>query len=240
MCFSARASFVAAAALTVIGVVSIRGAQSRRHAPLAAIPLLFAAQQACEGVVWLVLERAPYHVASTPLARAFLFFALFVWPPYVPVALALVEGIRARRVLLLVLGALGAALGAYLMACASLRASNACIAYGNLYYWVQVDAPLKPVMLVLYLGIIVSALLASSVRKTSMIAGLVAVSFVLTGVLYRAGFASVWCFFAALLSGAFVLAQSRWGAPPPKPPTLRDSRSRPSPETFARGSRASR
>jgi len=205
LCFSAPVSFAAAGLLGAIGAVSVRGAPSRRHVALAAIPLLFAAQQACEGAVWLALDRAPFHVASPPLARAFLFFALFVWPPYVPAALALVERERTRRVVLWALAGVGAALGVYLMACASLRASNACIAYGNLYYWVQVDAALKPLMLFGYLGVIVGALVVSSARATSVIAVVVAVSFALAGVLYRSGFASVWCFFAALLSGCIVL-----------------------------------
>ncbi len=202
MCFSARASFGAAIALSAIGVFALRKAPTRRHAPLAAIPLLFAAQQACEGALWIVLDDAPFHVAASVFGRAFLFFALFVWPPYVPFALAWIEKDRARRIALVAMAVAGALLGAYLMGCATLRASNACIAFGNLYYWVQIDAGWKRVMLACYLALVAAPLVISSVRGTTVLAALVAIAFAATGILYRAGFVSVWCFAAALLSGA--------------------------------------
>jgi hypothetical protein len=205
MCFSAEASFGAAIGLTGIGAFSLTGVTSRRQVALAAVPLLFAAQQACEGFVWRVLEGAPYHVASSPLERAFLFFALFVWPPYVPLALSLVEPVRARRKALRAMAVVGAILGAYLMGCASLRPSNACIAFGNLYYWVQVDAPLKPLLPVAYLSAVAASLVVSSRRGTSLLAFVVVASFGIAAALYRAGFASVWCFFAALMSGLVAL-----------------------------------
>jgi hypothetical protein len=53
MCFSASASFGAGAALTVLGVLSLRKSESRSHIMFASIPLLFAAQQFTEGFVWL-------------------------------------------------------------------------------------------------------------------------------------------------------------------------------------------
>ncbi len=214
MCFSAHASFAAAAVLSGIGGVSVRAAPTRRHLALGAIPLLFAAQQACEGALWLALDRAPYHVGGTSLARAFLFFALFVWPSYVPVALALVETRRERRAWMLVLGAAGLVLGAYLAACATLRDANACVAYGNLYYWVQVDARAKPLVVPAYLACVAGPLALSSLRGTTLLAALAALSCLATAALYRAGFVSVWCFFAALLSGvvAAIVARDWRGA----------------------------
>lgn len=172
--------------------------------PLAATPLLFAAQQACEGAVWLVLERSPFGRSDTGLLRAFLFFALLVWPAYLPPALLVLEKVKRRRAALALAWALGIFVGGYLVACASLRASEACIAFGNLYYWVQIDAPLKTVAPYAYLACIVTPLLVSSVPGTSLLAIAAAVSFAVTGYLYRAGFISVWCFFAAVLAGLVV------------------------------------
>src|SRR5882757_8765544 len=154
MCFSATASFVASGALALIGGATVRAAPSKRFVPLAAIPLLFAAQQACEGALWLVLDRAPFHVGGTPLARAFLFFALFVWPAWVPLALFLVERQPEKRRVLGAFAIGGALLGAYLIGCATLRDANACMAFGNLYYWVQLDAPLKRVVPFVYLAFV--------------------------------------------------------------------------------------
>ena len=52
MCFSATASFSAAAVCGAIGVLTVRRA-SRPDLMLALIPVIFALHQAFEGVVWL-------------------------------------------------------------------------------------------------------------------------------------------------------------------------------------------
>jgi hypothetical protein len=209
VCFSAGASFGAAVAIGAIGASSVRAAPSRRHLALASIPLLFAAQQVCEGALWLALDRAPYHVGGTSLARAFLFFALFVWPVWVPVSLHLVETSRPRRRALAALAVAGVALGTYLMGCATLRDANACVAFGNLYYWVQIETPIRHVVPFVYLGVVVAPFAISTLRGTGWLALAVATAFVATGLLYRAGFVSVWCFFAALLSGIVALVVRR-------------------------------
>jgi hypothetical protein len=209
MCFSAQASFAAAAVLSAIGVVSVRSAPSRAHAPLAAIPLLFAAQQASEGALWLVLDHAAFGKSDTAIARVFLFFALFVWPVYIPLSLVPIERDRVRSRVLIGLAAGGAVLGTYLIGCATLRPSDACIAFDNLYYWVQLDVPFKRLVPWTYAVFIIGPLVVSSVRGTSLLAFAAGASFMITGSLYRAGFISVWCFFAAALSGLVALVVSR-------------------------------
>lgn len=212
MCFSAGASFGAAAALGGIGALSVRRAPSRAHLPFAAIPLLFALQQASEGFVWRALERAPFHVGKSRWETAFLVFALFVWPAYLAVALVPIERSTPRRRALGALAGIGGALGAYLMACASFRPSNACIAFGNLYYWVQIDGALKLPALGAYVAIVAAPLFVSSVRGTSALGGAVLAACAGAALLNRAGFVSVWCFFAAMLSLAAVAIARRDGA----------------------------
>jgi hypothetical protein len=216
VCFSAEASFGAAAALTGIGVLSVRGAPTARHVPLAAVPFVFAVQQASEGALWMELANTPFGKTDGAVVRVFLFFALFVWPAYLPASLTLIQPAGRRRALLALLTLLGAALGGYLMACASLRESDACIAYANLYYWVQIDVPFKPIAPYAYVALVAAPLVVSSVRGTSIFAGAVLVSFALTGALYPAGFLSVWCFVAALLSGiaAIVVRLAPRAGPP--------------------------
>jgi hypothetical protein len=209
MCFSAAASFAASGVLGAIGTATVRAAPSRRFVPLAAIPLLFAAQQACEGALWLVLEREPFHVGGTPLARAFLFFALFVWPAWVPLSLFVVEPDPKKKRVLATLAAGGAILGAWLIGCATLRDANACMAFGNLYYWVQIDAPLKHAVPIAYLAFVAAPLALSSLRGSTLLAIATIASCALSAALSRAGFVSVWCFFAAALSGVVGLVVVR-------------------------------
>lgn len=216
MCFSAHASFGAALVLGAIGVVAVRAAKRKAreadapHAflavlPLATVPILFAAQQATEGWLWLVLSSAPWGKSDSPLGRVFLFFALAVWPAYIPFALACVERSRARRRVLRALTTVGAALGVYLLGCATLRLSDTCIAFGSLYYWIQIDSPFKAASPFVYAALIIGGMLLSSRRGTSLLALATVVSFVVSGLFHRAGFLSIWCFFAACLSGITVL-----------------------------------
>ena len=60
MCFSATASFTAAAIVGSIGAVTLwKAARLRDRAllPIAAFPVLFALQQTVEGLLWLELAR---------------------------------------------------------------------------------------------------------------------------------------------------------------------------------------
>jgi hypothetical protein len=200
LCFSASVSFAAAALLLVEGIVALRVAPTLRHLGLAAVPILFAAQQACEGILWTEVTSAPFNKVTSGSAYAFLFFAFAIWPPYLPLVLALLERGR-RRSALLAAAVLGLAAGGYLLLCVSFRVTDACIAQGTLYYWVQVDAPAKAFAPFAYLAVVVAPLLISSLQGTSLLALALAVAFAVSAVLGGAGFLSTWCFFAAMLSG---------------------------------------
>ena len=60
MCFSATVSFSAAGLLGLTGIATLVQVRKSAELPLAATPLLFAAQQTVEGALWL----------SVPLGRA--------------------------------------------------------------------------------------------------------------------------------------------------------------------------
>jgi hypothetical protein len=205
MCFSATASFGASAGLAGLGLWSLRLAPSRAHRAVGAIPLLFAAQQASEGFVWLSIGRSEWGVTQSPLATMFLFFALFVWPAYLPVAFRAIEPDERRRRVLAALAVLGTALGLYLMATVVFRPTGACLAWGNLYYGVKVDAPVKPISPLVYLAVVIAPLAVSSIKGTNVLALATAGSFAAAAAMNRAGFASIWCFLAAVLSGIVVV-----------------------------------
>jgi len=83
MCFSAQASFTAAAFIGTIGVVTIARAKKPMRA-LAITPLFFALQQALEGIVWLTMDvgdsTSLLHKASM---YTFLVFATMIWPVHI-------------------------------------------------------------------------------------------------------------------------------------------------------------
>jgi hypothetical protein len=70
MCFSAPISFAASALLLPTGLSSLHTAYRHNPSdiPLASIPVAFAIQQACEGLVWLGIKRdSPTAILRTEL-----------------------------------------------------------------------------------------------------------------------------------------------------------------------------
>lgn len=169
------------------------------------MPFLFAIQQASEGALWMILERAPWHNSPTAVAQAFLFFALFLWPAYVPFAFLPLETDPARARALRGFAAAGVSLGLYLMGVSVFRWSSSCIAFGNIYYAVHVDTEIKRILPFAYVAVVAGPMIVSSVRRTSLLAAATLGSFAVAGLLFKTGFASVWCFFAAVLSGIVAL-----------------------------------
>jgi hypothetical protein len=108
MCFSAEASLGVAAALLPAGGCCLAAAwhKDRAYLPLAAVPALFGLQQLCEASVWAALGRGDPGVGRVP-SLAFLFFALAVWPVWVPPAVAAAGGDESRDNWLLGILALG-------------------------------------------------------------------------------------------------------------------------------------
>lgn len=197
MCFSASASFAAGVVVLGIGVLSVRAARQSHERPFAAIPLLFAVQQLVEGALWLTFEReaAPFSLLLTYL---YSFFSHVLWPVYVPLAVWLLEPPGARRRHLLVLLALGVAVGIFLLVQLAAFAVFARPSGGHIEY-VSPHHFAAAAMAVYLLATCASPMLSSH-RTVQAFGGLAALSFVAAYGFYTTWFISVWCLFAALLS----------------------------------------
>jgi hypothetical protein len=91
MCFSATASFGAGIVLSAIGVASLKKVIHPSQTLFAAIPILFAVQQLCEGFLWLALTHPGYSFLQDFTTYLFLSFAQVLWPLYVPLAVYLFQ-----------------------------------------------------------------------------------------------------------------------------------------------------
>lgn len=195
MCFSATASFSVAAVTAAIGVAAIQQAREPRELPLAAVPMLFASQQAVEGVLWLQLTGQGDAENIAALSFAFLLFAQVIWPSYAAVAILLIEPDHRRRRVLWGLATIGAALSIHLLTgllsdppTVSIRGHS--IGYGSEIVgisWQQLP----------YLLCTCGALLLSSHRTIQVLGVLVLVGFLVSAYFYLGTYVSVWCFFAA-------------------------------------------
>ncbi len=195
MCFSATASFTAAAVLSTTGVVTLKKAKSTSELPLASIPLLFGIQQAIEGIVWISFGST---LLNTIAAYGFLFFAYVLWPILVPIATLLVETHPLRRRILQAFSAVGLAIGLYLLYFLVLEPGQAHILNQSIAY------DFRHVYDLLYVApyVVVTTVsgMVSSHRILNLFGFTAFVAFLVTQWFYNVNFISVWCFFAAILS----------------------------------------
>ncbi|MEW5839174.1 MAG: DUF6629 family protein [Pseudomonadota bacterium] len=217
MCFSAPVSFAAAAVLLPLGLHALRQAwrTDRRYLLLAAFPLLFGVQQFSEGWVWLSLGgfHPEYARAS---ALGFLFFVYLVWPVITPLAARALEDRPRQRAMLLYVALFAGLMGAlvYLpLLPVEARVQASIVQHSILYQ----HRPLFEeqwndwVARIGYALVIVLPLIVASTPNLRIFGGLIALSLILSALYFDYAFTSVWCFFAAILSG-FILRMIRMDA----------------------------
>lgn len=193
MCYSASASFVASGGLALVGGASLTIA-SKKERVLAFIPIFFSIQQALEGIQWLFLDQGSVCRAA---GYGFLFFALLLWPMYLPMVVYIVD--RARRPLIryfIIAGICMATWYGYLLTTTPLVIQ----VFGRHIFY----SPPGPLTLnfipFLYVAVTVGVLLISSKRALRIDGILALVSAILTVFISQIAAASVWCFFAACIS----------------------------------------
>jgi hypothetical protein len=208
MCFSAAGSFAAAGVLAAIGTTSLRKNKSTPLRMFAAIPLLFAAQQAAEGIVWLTMNRPDLAGLQGLAVMTFLGFALLVWPAWLPLSLLRMEGQPSRRRMLAGL----CLAGCVVSTCATLLLvrwhPTAQVAGHSIRYLYAGGPPQLPpgLYLAAYAIPTVVPFFVSS-ASLARITGLALIASLIAAVIVeRDALTSVWCFFAALLSGLVLIA----------------------------------
>ncbi|MEW5962470.1 MAG: DUF6629 family protein [Pseudomonadota bacterium] len=198
MCFSATASFLSAGVTGVIGLAAVARARTRRELPMAAVPLVFSAQQTVEGLLWLTLPNAPDGPATSALTLAFLLFAEVLWPVYAPLAALLIEPSARRARALLVCLLSGTAVAGYLLIGLLTGRPGAVIDGGHIVY--DRASPQPEWVLMSYLLATTLALALSSWPVIRVLASVIAIGYGVAYFLYWNAFISVWCFFAAAAS----------------------------------------
>lgn len=205
MCFSASASFTAGVALLGLGAVAVRRAcrlQRHRDLPFALIPVLFGIQQLLEGGLWLSFAGTAPGL-NFALTQAYSLFSQVLWPIYVPVAVLLMETVPWRRKVLVAMALAGTAVGTFLLVDLLQTRVVAQVSGQHIVY----IFPHLHVLAAsgLYLLSTCTSPLLSSQRAVWLFGVAATVSFIAAYTVYTTWFISVWCFFAALLSGIVLL-----------------------------------
>jgi len=214
MCFSAEASFTAAALLLPAGALSIWKAYrtDRRYVPICALPMLFGLQQLLEGFVWIGGESGDLDLVKLS-SLAYMFFSWLAWPIWVPFSTYFIEPPH-RKPLYLVFAIAGAVLGAgqylpYLVhdSWLEVRFLDAAIVYGNIELFDFLFA--REFTYAIYLSIIVLPPLLSTRSEIRVFGVLVAIAFAVTYLFFSFAYISAFCFGGAMIS-FYLVAMIYW------------------------------
>ncbi|GAA0315328.1 hypothetical protein GCM10009087_27210 [Sphingomonas oligophenolica] len=198
MCFSATASFVAAGVLGTIGVATLRHVREPRSLLFASVPMLFAFHQFSEGMVWLGLDGRIGKIALDHVAFLFTLYAQGILPFLMPLAVLLMEPPGWRRGAILGLTGIGALVCLWDVTGLIFYPSQAFIEHHSIAYRNPLTSSFA--VSLLYILATCGALILSTHRvvRTYGVLNIVALSIV--ELVKGYAFASVWCFYAAVMS----------------------------------------
>lgn len=203
MCFSAGASFTAAVVLSLVGIMTLREVRQRAWYGIALVPVLFAIQQAAEGMVWITQGMQPWWV------YLYLIFVLLVWPMWIPWSLWLIERNKKHARLLkgcLCIGVFAAA--AFIYELVSHGATAEIIEHHVRYYFTLPFYHSVFVSYLLYAVPVVGSFFVASNRIFRIYGALLFFAAGLTVLVWEFWFTSLWCFFGAVISiGALLIVR---------------------------------
>jgi hypothetical protein len=198
MCFSATSSFIASGLIGSVGVATLRHVREPRALLFASIPMLFALHQFTEGWVWLGLDGRIGKVGFDHVTFLFMLYAQGILPLLMPAAVALMEPPGWRRGIILGLAAVGALVFAWDVSGLIFLPSQCFVEQNSIAY----RNPMTGDIWISYLYILATcgALLLSTHRVVQAYGLVNVIALTVAEIVKEYAFASVWCFYAAIMS----------------------------------------
>jgi hypothetical protein len=201
MCFSAEASFAGGIVIGAIGIATVREIHKPSQLVFASIPLFFAFQQIVEGCLWVTIPLPEYLHLQKIATYLFLIMADFLWPTMIPLAVLLMEKNKKRKRILRILLIMGLSLSAYYAYCLIVFHVTPQIMGYHIVYSTDFPKSLSMPAFIIYLIATITPLFVSSIQRTHLLGILMFLSCLITAIFFTQYLTSVWCFFAALISG---------------------------------------
>jgi hypothetical protein len=204
MCFSPTGDLIGGAAVVAIGIdacVHVRGRPE--YLVVAALPVVLGLHQIDETLVWWWLQGHVSQGVGHVAMWIYLLFALVALPTLVPSMLFFVERTTHRRWRTVPFIALGVGVSAVLLEAMLVGHPSARLGTYHLAYSVGLQHGI--VIIGLYIVATCGPLLVSGYRSVVWFGVANVVAVVALALLCASGFTSLWCFYAALLSGAIAL-----------------------------------
>ena len=201
MCFSSEASFAGGVIISAIGVATVTKVHKSSQLVFASIPLFFGIQQFTEGVLWITLPNSDYVSIQKFSTYLFLIMAEVLWPMMIPLSVLFMENNLKKKRILRTFLILGACLSTYYATCLVLFNVNPEIMGYHIQYHTGFPKSLALVTFAIYLTVTITPLFVSSIKKAHLLGVLMFVSCAVSAIFFTQYLTSVWCFFAALISG---------------------------------------
>ena len=204
MCFSPEGDLVGGIVVVTIGIDACRHLGDRReYLFVAGLPLLLGLHQITEAFVWWGLQGK----VSPPIGHvamwAYLLFALVALPVLGPLLVLGLERTPARRWRIAPFVALGALVGGILLV--TMLRTHPTAAIGEYHLAYAIGLRHGVLVVGLYIVATCGSMLASGFRHVFWFGVSNLVAIVVLARLSADGFTSLWCFYAALASGAIAL-----------------------------------
>jgi hypothetical protein len=201
MCFSPEASFAGGVIISAIGVAVITKVHNPSQLVFASIPLFFGIQQFTEGVLWLTIPNPEYAEIRKIATYIFLVMADFLWPAMIPISVLLMEKNSKKRKIVWALLITGLIVSSYYATCILTLHVTPKISGYHIVYNTDFPKTIAIPIFILYLIATITPLFVSSIKRTHVLGILMFLSCLVTAVFFTQYLTSVWCFFAALISG---------------------------------------
>jgi len=204
VCFSPMGDLVGGTAVLAIGLDACRHVKGRsENLAIATLPLLLGLHQIDEAFVWWGLQGHVSRGVGNIAMWIYLIFALVALPVLVPLLLAIFEPSRVRRVRYVPFILLGFVVSAVTMNAMLARSPTVRLGAYHLAYSVGLT---RGVLLIgLYIVATCGSMFVSGNRTLQYFGFANLVAVIVLALLCADGFTSLWCFYAALLSGAIAL-----------------------------------
>ena len=204
MCFSPQGDLVAGVVVMAIGVDACRHLRGRSEYFVAAtVPLLLGAHQVDESFVWFGLQGVVPRGVGTVAMWVYLVIALVVLPILVPLLVLRLETTARRRWQVVPFAVVGVAVAAVLLE--AMLVGHPSVRLGAYHLAYSIGLQHGIVIIGLYIAVTCGALLVSGSRDIAWFGVLNLIAVVVLARLSADGFTSLWCAYAALVSGAIAL-----------------------------------
>jgi hypothetical protein len=204
MCFSPTGDLVGGSVVVAIGIDACLHVKGRpEYLAVAALPIVLGLHQIDETFVWWWLQGHASQTTGHIAMWIYLLFALVVLPTMVPVMFLFVEPRGPRRWRMVPFLMLGASVSVILLE--AMLVGHPSVKLGTYHLAYSIGLHHGVAIIGLYILATCGPLLLSGFRTVVWFGVANVAAVIALALLCASGFTSLWCFYAALLSGAIAL-----------------------------------